>query len=150
MISIDSHLSTDERISLITAIFSNRDETEAIKLLCGEDAQTFVDVIDQVLRPAYTDTLARTHAHYTDQTLDELVPWLRRKCLTTLCKICGHHGLLPRSLHIPLCYNRLDPPLYNGGYAEVWKGSHQGLEVAVKVLKVYLTSDFDEVTRVGH
>lgn len=127
VISIDRHLSTDDRVSLTTAIFSNRDETEAVKLLSGEDAQSFIDAIDQ--------------------TLDALVPWLRKKCLTTLCKICGRRGMLPRSLHIPLCYNRLDPPLYNGGYAEVWKGKHQGREVAVKVLKVYLTSDFDEITR---
>jgi len=41
-------------------------------------------------------------------------------------------------------------PLCHGGYADVWKGEHQGREVAVKVLKVYLTSDFDEITRVGY
>ena len=52
-------------------------------------------------------------------------------------------------MQIPLCYNRSDPPLYHGGFAEVRKGEHQGREVAVKVLKVYQTSDFDKITRVG-
>ena len=66
VISIDRHLSTDDRVSLITAIFSNRDETEAVKLLSGEDAQSFVDVIDQVQLPAYIDALTRTHTHNTD------------------------------------------------------------------------------------
>ena len=52
-------------------------------------------------------------------------------------------------LQIPLSYNRSDTPLYRGGYADVWKGEHQGCHVAVKVLRVYSTSDFDKVTTVG-
>ena len=81
--------------------------------------------------------------------LDTLAPWLRGRCLNTLCGICSRHGLLPRSVQIPLCYNRLDAPLYHGGYAEVWKGQHQGREVAVKVLKVCLADDLNKITRVG-
>ena len=46
---IDRPLPKDERISLIADIFSDRDETEAVKCLRGGDAQSFVDVIDEVL-----------------------------------------------------------------------------------------------------
>ena len=42
-------LTSDVRISLITDIFSDNDETEAAKGLCGDDAQTFVDVVEEVL-----------------------------------------------------------------------------------------------------
>ena len=66
-----------------------------------------------------------------------------------LCRICGRRGMLPKSLQIPLSYDRLDTPLYHGGYADVWKGKHEGSHVAVKVLRVYSTSDFDKVTTVG-
>ena len=45
---IDRPLSTDERISLITDIFSNSDEAEGVMRLCGDDAQLFVDVVDEV------------------------------------------------------------------------------------------------------
>ncbi|KAF9643165.1 kinase-like protein [Thelephora ganbajun] len=124
---IDCLLAMDERVSLITAIFSNREETEVVECLCGSDAQSFVDVIYE--------------------TLDILASWLRRKCLTALCKICGRESLLPRSVQIPLCYNRMDTPLYRGGYADVWKGEHRGREVAVKVLVVYMTSDLDKIKR---
>ena len=48
---IDHPLTSDERVSLIAEIFSNRDETEIVKNLRGEDAQFFVDVIDQVIYP---------------------------------------------------------------------------------------------------
>ena len=39
---------TDERISLITTIFVDRDQVEMVMRLSGDDAQTVVDVIDEV------------------------------------------------------------------------------------------------------
>ena len=45
---IDRLPAADERISLITDMFSDHDETEAIERLHGDDAQSFVDVIDEV------------------------------------------------------------------------------------------------------
>jgi len=81
--------------------------------------------------------------------LDKLPPSLQRKCLSTLCNICGCHGLLPRSVQIPLSYDPTGTPLDRGGFSEVWKSEYQGREVAVKVLKVYQTSDFKKITRVG-
>ena len=94
---------------------------------------------------------ALDHPPSTDQALDlpGLLPWFRKKCLSALCKICGRQALLPRSLRVPLCYDRSDDPLYRGGYADVWKGEHRGRHVAVKVLRVYSTSDFDKITNVG-
>ena len=74
---------------------------------------------------------------------------LRRKCLAALCKICGHHALIPMSMQIPLCYNRAEAPRYQGGFAEVWKGEHEGVEVAVKALKIFMTSDLIKIRRVG-
>ena len=44
----------------------------------------------------------------------------------------------------------MDSPLYRGGCAEVYKGEHQGRKVAVKVLKVYQTSDLDKIKRVSY
>ena len=69
--------------------------------------------------------------------------------MSALCRICGRQALLPRLLQIPLCYNQSDIPLYHGGFADVWKGEHQGRKVAVKVLRVYLASNFSKITSVG-
>ena len=44
---ISDTLSTDERIPLIKSIFSDRDEVVVFEYLPGDDAQTFVDVIDE-------------------------------------------------------------------------------------------------------
>jgi hypothetical protein len=81
--------------------------------------------------------------------LPDLPPRLRRKCLSALYRICGSQALLPRSLQIPICYNQLDVPLYRGGFADVWKGEHGGRHVAVKVLRVYATSDIEKIRSVS-
>ena len=53
--SINQPIVIDQRISLITAIFSNHRVAEAVKCLSREDAQAFVDVIDEVL-PVFRPT----------------------------------------------------------------------------------------------
>ena len=50
---------------------------------------------------------------------------------------------------IPLCYNPADNALYRSGSADVWKGSHNGREVAAKVLRLQPTGDFKLIHRVG-
>jgi len=47
--SMDQPIAADKRISLVTTIFSNRGVVEAIKRLCRDDAQAFVDVVDEVM-----------------------------------------------------------------------------------------------------
>jgi len=44
---ISPTISTEERIDLITSIFSDCDEVEVFEYLSGKDAQAFVDVIDE-------------------------------------------------------------------------------------------------------
>ena len=47
----DSPLTTDERVSLIADIFSDRDEIDTLKDLSGSEAQSVIDVMDEVLCP---------------------------------------------------------------------------------------------------
>ena len=44
----DTALSKHERVSLITYIFSDSNEVESVRLLSGDDAQAFIDMIDEV------------------------------------------------------------------------------------------------------
>ena len=45
---INHTLTMDERISLITEIFTDSNQTQMVANLSGDDAQAFVDVIDEV------------------------------------------------------------------------------------------------------
>ncbi|KAF9645728.1 kinase-like protein [Thelephora ganbajun] len=124
---ISHTLSTSERISLITSIFSDRDEVEVLRNLSGNDAQALINVMDEVL--------------------DSLPQQIHGRCLRYLYRICGRQALLPRSLAIPLCYNATEIPHYYGGFSDVWKGQHNGQEVAAKALRVCLMNDFDRIRR---
>ena len=46
---ISPTLSTDERIHLITSIFSDRNEAEVVGYLSGDDTQAFVDAVYEVI-----------------------------------------------------------------------------------------------------
>ncbi|KAF9645424.1 kinase-like protein [Thelephora ganbajun] len=107
---------TNECISLITAIFSDRGQVEVVKNLTGNDVRIFIDVIDKVL--------------------DSLTPQTRKECLPIVYDICDRQAVVPRPLAIPLCYDETEVPVCSGDVAEVWKGQHHGREVAAKVLRL--------------
>ena len=46
-------LGPKERALLVEAIFSDRDELETARYLCGEDAQSFVDIADEVFTHSF-------------------------------------------------------------------------------------------------
>lgn len=46
---ISHSLTAEERISLITTISLDDDQVKMVEQLSGDDAQTFVDVIDEVI-----------------------------------------------------------------------------------------------------
>ena len=152
---IDSTLATHKRISLIVAIFSDRNEVGIVGHLCGDDAQAFIDTIDEVSSHSFspgTNGSVRPPPKFlypVDQVLHNLPPRVRRRCLRTLYRICGRQALLPKSLTIPLCYDPTESPLCYGGFADVWKGQRHGRDVAAKVLRVYLKDGFEKIRRVG-
>jgi len=66
--------------------------------------------------------------------------WL--KLLNSLCKTCSQHLVVPNSMHIPDCSEGA-VEVARGGFANVLKGTYKGRQVAIKVMRVYLTSDLD-------
>ena len=43
----------------------------------------------------------------------------------------------------------MDDPQGHGGFADIWKGRHRGQEVAAKVLRIYETSDLEQIRKVS-
>ena len=67
-----------------------------------------------------------------------------------LRRMCTRHTLVPKSLKIESCDNAPGVPMYCGGFGDVSKREHLGRAVAVKVLRTYATSDFQETFRVRY
>jgi hypothetical protein len=64
--------------------------------------------------------------------------------LNALGKMCCRLKTIPDSMHINIC--PVDPmdEEYGRGCATVYRGEHRGRSVAIKTLRLYLTSDFEE------
>ena len=72
--------------------------------------------------------------------------WL--KLFNRLCKMCGRHRMIPKAMQMPDC-SEGSVEIECGGFANVWRGTYQGRRVAVKVVRVYITSDLDTIFRVS-
>ena len=53
-------------------------------------------------------------------------------------------------MQITAWYDRTSNALYRGGFADVWKGKHCSLDVAVKVIRTYTTSDLRKIIGVSY
>ena len=72
----------------------------------------------------------------------------RLKLLNKLCKMCSKHRVIPKSMHIPNC-SKGSVEVECGGFADVSQGTYQGRQVAIKVVRVYITSDLDAILSVS-
>ena len=79
----------------------------------------------------------------------DLAQQTRKTCLEVLYKMCHRYALLPRTVQVPVLYDRTSNALYRGGFADVWKGKHCDREVAVKVMRTYSNSDLQRILGVS-
>ena len=149
---IRSEFSLDELPSLV-ATFAREDASDKILSLGKDDAQAFIDVIDEVHTFwTYLAEYSPPNSLIIDQVLDKLdLPLESRKiCLKQLYRTCGYHELLPKALKAPIWYDRSGSAKYHGGYADVWKGECRGREVAVKVIRTCSKSNLQRVVGVSY
>jgi len=57
--------------------------------------------------------------------------------------------MIPTSMHIPNCSGGTGEVKYDGGFASVLQGTYEGRQVAIKVVRVYVTSDLDAIRSVS-
>ena len=72
----------------------------------------------------------------------------RLKLFNPLCKTCSRHRVIPKSMHIP-DYSKGAVEVECGGYANVSRSAYEGRQVAVKVVRMYITSDLGVILSVS-
>jgi len=73
----------------------------------------------------------------------------RIELINKLGKVCSRQRLLPKSMHIPDCSNKSSEVECYGGNADVSTSVYKGQKVAVKVLRVYTSDNFDMILSVS-
>jgi len=72
----------------------------------------------------------------------------RLKLLNEFCKTCSRYRVIPKSMYIPDC-SQGSVEVAKGGFANVSRGTYKGHQVAIKVVRVYTTSDLDAIFSVS-
>jgi len=72
----------------------------------------------------------------------------RLRLFNKLCKTCSRHQVIPKSMYIPDC-SKNSNEVESGGYANISQGTYKGCRVAIKILRVYTTSDLDVIRSVS-
>jgi len=72
----------------------------------------------------------------------------RLKLFNELCKNCSRHQVVPKSMHIPDC-SEGSVEVECGGFANVFRSTYKGCQVAIKVVRMYITSDTDIILSVS-
>ena len=66
------------------------------------------------------------------------------EAINTLGKMCRQLNTIPDSMHIETYQVGPTSEGYSGGFADVYQGVYRGRTVAVKALRLYITSNFEE------
>jgi hypothetical protein len=151
---ISHTLATHERISLITTIFSDIIRSRWSKISIGDDAQNFIDVIDEVSTCTLSlpgDRSVDSHPNFYALSIRHWIVSNHRSAggVCTFIQIFVAAWPCFRShWRFPSLTTQL-AMLYQGWVSDVWKGQYQDREVAVKVLRYTQTSDLEKIRKVG-
>jgi len=126
---------------LLYGLIRQDKEEKYLSSLNGLELARLVDFLDNVCATplAFRSVTKRTLQALNDiPTTDDVSP----KCLHKLQAICSHRMTLPSSYTVSGEITRIgDRPVALGGFADVWKGTHSGKQVCVKLLRVSLNND---------
>jgi len=131
-------------------LISSTDELKIITRLKGKDAQSFIDLLDKVIKNHHAYRLQRLNS-LLFQTMDQTEPYsrLHAQCLHALRKLCGRSGTLPTVCMLSEDLERDGTEACtSGGFADVWLGKYKGRPVALKVLRIYGGDNIKAVKKV--
>ena len=74
---------------------------------------------------------------------------LRRKSVRILRRVCGSQTILPRSCILSEGISKEgDIAFASGGFADIWKGRHNGDRVCIKAFRAYTAENLSKIKQV--
>lgn len=125
--------------SCLRAAFSTKTDRKRITEMTGADAQSFIDLLDEVMLSAGSVSRPFADLRFA-QVADgfEADESFSRACYRVLSKLCGHTGLLPTSFILSDGLSKYaDRPVSGGGFSDLYIGRFNDVEVALKSLRVF-------------
>ena len=133
----------------LTKMLASQESVNTALSLQGEDALTLVDILDQVsmlirVKTPYLIAASAQAFEAPSMSLD-----LRRRSVRILRGLCGLQIILPRSCILSDNISKEgDIAFASGGFADVWKGRHNGNVVCVKAFRAYTAENLAKIKQV--
>ena len=134
--------------NVLTKMLASPEGVNTAMSLQGDDAQTLVDILDQVSRPI---RLRAPHLNSPqafeaqNMTLD-----LRKRSVRILRRVCGLQRILPRScIILDGISTEGDIPFAFSVFTNVWKSRHNGNPVCVKAFCAYDVQNLGKIKQVN-
>ena len=81
--------------------------------------------------------------------MPSLDPIYKSPFLNAILRLSRKSGIYPKVLVQNSVTIESSHPLTAGQFGDVWKGTFQGQQVAIKILRLYVTSDVSQHVKVG-
>ena len=108
----------------------------------GENASILIELFDWVIIALFAYTFSARTENVLHQALKYCGILLNKGCiLWTLRQLCACQEVLPESYILPIDFRPTDSGHASGGFADVWKGTYEGKEVAFKTIRGSTLSD---------
>lgn len=144
------NITSAECLPNISTLVHSPSKISEARSLQGDQAQSLIDLIDQVCDSGRRPSVPRVSTDRKTQLLTplHLEQKLFRRCSRLLYKVCKTNRMLPASCTIPpelICVGEHER---SGGFADVNKGEYQGRHVAIKQLRIETKDGFDKIFKV--
>jgi hypothetical protein len=136
----------------LSLVFDNKAERDEMLALEGDEAQQFLDFLQEVCRPFSFFFPAYSLAYSESaQVIDfpELDPAFRAKVVHLLLRLSKKFALHPECLSISGLQLPGKYAVACGAYGDVWKGLLRGEDVSVKVVRLFNRSDIQTLLKVS-
>ncbi|KAJ8088480.1 Rho guanine nucleotide exchange factor [Marasmius tenuissimus] len=115
--------------NLVQAVIDDEEKYRKLLESRGDEAQRFLDALQVLV------------------DLPTTQPKLRSSMVKMMLRLSERSGLCPSCLNLENVERVGNRPVAGGGFADVWKGRIKGQLVCLKVVKVYHTSDVQELLK---
>ena len=137
-----AHVDPSACVIALNPILYTAEGRKSLSLEQVEKVLVLIDLFDWVAISLYHYTFHMRTEHAVFQALKSRgIPLNKGYILWTLRQLCACQEVLPKSYILPVDFKPSDPHYAAGGFADIWKGTYNGGEVAFKSIRGSTGSD---------
>jgi len=146
---LDSHLQIRQLGEQARFLLLNKALLQAFKKISPEDQEKLIDKLNQVSYPDYWSFSPIVNFHTALTKVYLTIDAQDKEFSVLYGKFCSAIKQLPGSVMLSVGLVKFDNlPMASGGLMDVWRGEHQGTQVAIRAFRAYSDRKLEEAKEV--